>query len=267
MRMAVNGLSYFPLNCQLDEKFELIEAEFGLKGFAVVVKLLQRIYGEHGYYCEYTTEVELLFSRRLGFPVGDNSVSEIVKASLRRGIFSEELFDKYRILTSSGIQNRFVEAAKRRQKVTMKKEYLLIPVTDLPKNVYIFEDNVYISEKNADISSQRKVKESKGKERELESRAPFLYGRFENIELTEAEYNELTSTYENVKNLIDKLSAYKKSSGKVYKSDFATLLRWAEDDGWPKRKAMPYSEKEEETKRIPMPEEVRKQISGLFRPQ
>lgn len=51
--MAKEGIEYFPLNCRLDEKFELIEAEFGLKGFAVIVKLLQRIYGEHGYYCEW----------------------------------------------------------------------------------------------------------------------------------------------------------------------------------------------------------------------
>ena len=33
--MAKEGIEYFPLNCRLDEKFELIEAEFGLKGFAV----------------------------------------------------------------------------------------------------------------------------------------------------------------------------------------------------------------------------------------
>ena len=36
-----DGIPYFPLDCELDSKFELIEAEFGLQGFAVVVKLLQ----------------------------------------------------------------------------------------------------------------------------------------------------------------------------------------------------------------------------------
>ena len=46
--MAKEGIDFFPLNCQLDEKIELIEAQYGLKGFAVVVKLFQRIYGEHG---------------------------------------------------------------------------------------------------------------------------------------------------------------------------------------------------------------------------
>lgn len=34
-----SGIDYFPLDVSLDDKFELIEAEFGLTGFAVVVKL------------------------------------------------------------------------------------------------------------------------------------------------------------------------------------------------------------------------------------
>ena len=54
-----SGLEYFPLDVHLDEKFELIEAEFGLTGFAVIVKLFQRIYGGQGYYCEWTNEVAL----------------------------------------------------------------------------------------------------------------------------------------------------------------------------------------------------------------
>ena len=67
--MASAGIPYFPLECQLNEKFQLLEAEFGLKGFAVVVKLYQRIYGSHGYYCEWTTDVELLFSMQIGVGV------------------------------------------------------------------------------------------------------------------------------------------------------------------------------------------------------
>ena len=40
IRKLKNGIEYFPLEVYLDEKFELIEAEFGLTGFGVVVKLL-----------------------------------------------------------------------------------------------------------------------------------------------------------------------------------------------------------------------------------
>lgn len=155
-----SGIDYFPLDCQLDDKFELIEAEFGLTGFAVVVKLLQKIYAGQGYYCEWTSEVALLFGKKLG--LGGNAVSEIVEASIRRGIFDSRLYEKYSVLTSRGIQERYLEAVSRRKKVEFKKEYLLLCNTQNYKNVDISAENVYKNQKNADTSKQSKVKESRG---------------------------------------------------------------------------------------------------------
>lgn len=65
--MANEGVNFFPLYCVLDEKFELLEAEYGLKGFAIVVKLFQRIYKEHGYYCEWNEDISLMFAKQCGF--------------------------------------------------------------------------------------------------------------------------------------------------------------------------------------------------------
>lgn len=157
-----SGLDFFPLDVHLDEKFELIEAEFGLTGFSVVVKLFQRIYGGEGYYCEWKEEVALLFARQVG--LGGSVVSEILSAAIARGIFDKSLFEKYGILTSSGIQKRYFEAVVRRKQVDVKSEFLLLRTADLPKNVCISGENVNINSKNADISKQSKVKESKGKE-------------------------------------------------------------------------------------------------------
>ena len=164
--MAKSGLEYFPLDVVLDDKFELIEAEFGLTGCAVIVKLFQKIYGGQGYYCEWTNEVALLFAKRIG--LGGSVVSEIVAASIKRGICSQELYDKYNILTSPGIQERYFEAVIRRKKVEVKKEYLLIKHTQNFKNVVISSENVNIFQKNADISKQSKVEESKVKESKVE---------------------------------------------------------------------------------------------------
>ncbi len=157
-----SGIDYFPLDVSLDEKWELIEAEFGLNGFAVVVKLFQRIYGQHGYYCEWTDEVALLFSKQCG--LGGNAVSEIMRASVRRGIFDKDLFEKYQILTSSGIQKRYFGAVSRRKQVEVINEYLLVDPYHFLKNECIKRKNVNISPENADISKQSKVKESKVKE-------------------------------------------------------------------------------------------------------
>lgn len=163
-----NGINYFPLNVHLDDKFELIEAEFGLKGFAIVVKLFQKIYGQQGYYCEWTEDVALLFGKNVG--LGGDAVSEIVRAAIKRGIFDSELYDKYQILTSRGIQERYFEAVSRRKEVEVKKEYLLIKVDQIYKNVRILNENVNISSKNVNISEQKKVEESKVKEKRVEER-------------------------------------------------------------------------------------------------
>ena len=154
-----NGIDYFPLDVYLDEKFDLIEAEFGLTGFGVVVKLFQKIYGERGYYIEWTNEVALLFAKKIG--LGGSAVSEIVTAAIRRGIFDKTLYDKYGILTSYGIQKRYFEIVSRRKNVEVKKEYLLFCDDKFFKNVNISAGNVSKNGKNADISEQSKVKESK----------------------------------------------------------------------------------------------------------
>lgn len=157
-RPIKSGVDYFPLDTALDTKFELIEAEFGLTGFAVVVKLFQKIYGEFGYYCEWTDEVALLFSRKCG---GGNVVSEIVSAAIKRGIFDQDMYDKYSILTSRGIQKRYFEAVNRRVYVEAKSEYLLLCAADIPENVNINEINVNRNSENVNRNTQIKGKESK----------------------------------------------------------------------------------------------------------
>ena len=162
------GIPYFPLQTSLDEKFELLEAEFGVQGFAVVIKLYQRIYSR-GYYCDWTPEVELLFARACG--LGCCPVSEIIKCATRRGIFDADLLDKYNVLTSKGIQMRYFEAVRRRKTVEAVKEYLLLPHNLLPPNVSISSLNVNILGVNVDRKQQRRVKESKGEESKVKEYA------------------------------------------------------------------------------------------------
>lgn len=161
-----SGIDYFPLDCVLEDSMKLIEAEFGIIGFAVVVKLWQKIYAGQGYYCEWTNEVALLFSREVG--LGGNAVSEIVSASVKRGIFSSKLYEQYQILTSTGIQKRYLEAVSRRKTVAMKKSYLLLKCAQDLKNVVISDENVYIFEKNERIPEQSKVEKSKVKNSRVE---------------------------------------------------------------------------------------------------
>ncbi len=156
------GLDYFELDCQMEEKVRLIQAEFGLKGFAVVVKLYQKIYGEFGYYCEWSEDSLLLFMSENGVPSDSKKlIQEIVSACIRRNIFSEKLFNKFGILTSYGVQKRYMNATSRREKVSMKKEYLLLEYGKINRNVDITEDSVNIIRENVNIISQSRVEESR----------------------------------------------------------------------------------------------------------
>lgn len=161
------GLSSILLDVDNSTALDLIQAEFGLKGFAVIVKLWQKIAKEHGYYSEFTEDVLLLFADKI--KAGPNNVSEILGAAFKRGIFDKSLYDKYSILTSADRQEKFFVCAKRRKKIKLIKEYLLVKVDEIPENADIFSLNVNISEENVYISEtskgkQRKVKQSKVKE-------------------------------------------------------------------------------------------------------
>jgi len=152
------GLDYFRLDCHLDDKFKLIEAEYGLKGFAVVVKLYQKIYGERGYYCEWDEDVALVFGAETR--LGTSVVSEIVNAAIKRKLFDRDTFDKYQILTSTGIQKWYFETIGRRERVEVIREYLLIPDANLPKNVYINSISADRKAINADRNQQSIAEDS-----------------------------------------------------------------------------------------------------------
>lgn len=179
------SLPYFELDCHMDGKIELIEAEYGLKGFAIVIKLYQRIYGgEFGYYCEFTPDIALLLAARLcgsssgvsgkvgtasdkgslpGFP--KNLITDVVAASIRRDIFSEQMFRDYGILTSSGIQKQYLKATAKRESVELKKEYLLINVPENRKNVTVIpisgEEKPISGGRNQQSKSKSKSKSKK----------------------------------------------------------------------------------------------------------
>lgn len=157
-RPIKEGLDYFPLNVVLNSKFEIIEARFGIKGFAVIVKLFQYIYGTKGYYCEWDEDVLFVFAKRIG--VGANSVSEILNTAIKKGIFDEETYKKHSILTSEGIQQRYVEA-KRGGYERICSKYLLISIPKTEENGSETGVNVTKTEVNVTASTQRKEKKIK----------------------------------------------------------------------------------------------------------
>lgn len=68
------------------------------------------------------------------------------------------------------------------------------------------------------------------------------FGIFENVLLTREEFEKLKIAFSDFSDRIDRLSEYLASSGKRYKSHYATILSWARKDGVSRRATAPEDE-------------------------
>ena len=198
MATTYDGINYFPIGVNFMEEnaMEVIEAKYGIKGPAIVLKLLCKIYKE-GYFIRWDEEQCLIFANKAGREVQAGEVQGIIETLFIKGILDENSYQENGILTSESIQKVWLEATKRRKRELSELPYLIVkpekengkpdapstpqetqqpelfkeektPVN--PKNVV---HHVTVDAKNAYDSGQSKVKESKGEEsKELPPSAP-----------------------------------------------------------------------------------------------
>ena len=149
--MAKVGIESFLLDCHTNDNMAEIEAAYGIKGFAVIVKLWQKIYSDKGYYCEWIERSPLLFLAQWfggNSGVDLNLINQVVNHAIKIGIFNESMFNEYAILTSERIQRQYFDVVKRRTEIQVIDEYLLVSVANFKGNVNIIEKNVCRNEKN-----------------------------------------------------------------------------------------------------------------------
>ena len=198
MATTYDGINYFPVSVNFMEEnaMEVIEVKYGIKGSAIVLKLMCKIYKE-GYYIRWDEEQCLIFANKAGREVQTEEVKGIIKILFIKGILDENSYRENGILTSENIQKVWLEATKRRKRELSELPYLIVkpekenrkpdtpsitqeiqqpelfkgektPVN--PKNVV---HHVAVDAKNACNSGQSKVKQSKAKEnKELPPSAP-----------------------------------------------------------------------------------------------
>jgi hypothetical protein len=215
-RPQKDGIDYFPIdvNIDLDDKYQLLEAKYGAIGFAVIIKLLMKIYSE-GYYYTWGEKEGLLHSRRVNVDI--NTVNAIVNDSVKWEIFDPQIYEKHKVLTSNGIQKRFWEAAKRRNTITIVKQYWLYDVD----NIFV---NANINLINVDSGTQRKEKNIKEKNNKD------IYIKCQHLSMTKEEYEKLVAEYgeEAVKDKLEGAENY--ANLKKYKSLYLTINKWLKKD-------------------------------------
>ena len=175
------------VNFMEENAMEVIEAKYGIKGPAIVLKLLCKIYKE-GYFIRWDEEQCLIFANKAGREVQAEEVQGIIEILFIKGILDRNSYLENGILTSENIQKVWLEATKRRKRELSELPYLIVkpekengkpdtpsitqeiqqpelfkgektPVN--PKNVV---HHVAVDAKNACNSGQSKVKQRKAKE-------------------------------------------------------------------------------------------------------
>lgn len=131
-RPKKQGLDYFPLDVNVDNKIEILESEYGILGFGFIVRLFQKIYA-NGYYLEWNQYSAILLKKEIG--MSKEKIDEFIKFCLEINIFDKKLYSQYSILTSRGIQKRYFTVCKRRKEIEIIKEYLLVKPEDYGVNV------------------------------------------------------------------------------------------------------------------------------------
>ena len=182
-RKAKEGLEYYPHDVDMysDDKVKLLRARLGIKGYAVYTLLLAKIYRTNGYWMPWGEDEALLFAEDVGGECQHSFVNDVVHESVKRGLFDADIFDKFKILTSKGIQDRYslVVGLSKLKRPDIDAKIDCRNISKLRKiipSVFIGKSSEEIAKTSEEIannpeeSTQRKGKEMKGKE--IENFAP-----------------------------------------------------------------------------------------------
>ena len=205
--MSKEGIDSFLLDCHTNENMAEIENTFSIKGFAIVVRLWQKIYSEKGYYCEWSERSPVLFLSQWfggGSGVDENLIREVVALSLKIGIFDRNMYERFQILTSKRLQEQYFDVVKRRTEIKIIKDYLLISVDNFKENVNIIQKNVNTNSKNVSSFSTSKVKESKVKGSKENNTSTSVDGRSAfNYQSVVKSFNSICVSLPKVQNLTE----------------------------------------------------------------
>jgi len=149
-RPLKQGIDYFPFDVGFfnDVKVRKISRACGASSTSILICLLCNIYKDNGYYIVWDEDLPFVIADTVG--VSEGSVKEVLLKALQVGFFDKDIYEKYKILTSHGIQKRFKSAVYKRGETEFMVEYL---VSDIKNVILDIQNGVSDTE-----STQSKVK-------------------------------------------------------------------------------------------------------------
>lgn len=129
-RPAKVGLDYYPMDVGFlrDKKVRLLFTEFGASSVIFVLYVLGRVYEDTGYYLRWDRDEALMAANDIH--VTPQYISEVLQGCLSRSIFDDGVFQVFGILTSAGIQRRYLRGCEKRGEIEMIREYWLLDEDD-----------------------------------------------------------------------------------------------------------------------------------------
>ena len=125
-RPRKDGLDYFPLDVNFlsDLKIKKIIRAYGAQAVAVVMSVLTTIYRDNGYFANYDEDLIFIIADEL--KIEDGYVKDVIEKLIEVDFLSKEQKEKNNILTSIGIQERYLKVCERRVKKKLNATYDLI---------------------------------------------------------------------------------------------------------------------------------------------
>lgn len=133
-------ISYFfhDIGLLRDKKFRRAKIKYGYLAVMVYLSLLEMIYGDKGYYVDYSENTkddviwEILEDLRGKYQPEAETIEEVIECLVACGLFSDDQFKK-QILTSKRIQLMYYKAVVERQIVSVDFSKWLLSVEEMRK--------------------------------------------------------------------------------------------------------------------------------------
>ena len=240
-RPKKKGLDYLPLDNDIfeDEKLFDVQNEYGPLGEVIYIRLLCLI-NKNGYYYQFKNldTLAAMMIRSIGnrWARDKKTVKEIILYLAKINLFSEELMQR-NVITSRGVQERYLKAVERRQ--SQIEEFNLLEKSDLQegllsapkKQINVAETLVNAAETPINVINNP-TKES----RQKESKLKYMSSDGRSL-ISDEKRQELVSMSDSlsVEKYIQKITDWQAKSGKKCGDPFTTIKNWIEQDS-PKSK-------------------------------
>lgn len=247
------GLDYFSydVNLRKDRKFNKAKIKYGYVAVDIYEIILALIYGDKGYYIEYSAKnntkddvvLEIHSILQGKYQPSTETICEVIEMLVECGLFSDYHFNEQGIITSKRIQETYYRATVERKNVSVDFDKWFLDIEEMKKwskkhsilmsflqNQPNLEDNRPILNENQPILKQSKVNKSKvnkSKEREELPRSQKQYGA--KVILNDEDYAELEGKFgaEKLNKYIEQINDYLTSKGEDRQDYKAYIGLWA----------------------------------------